>query len=152
MQWVESVFDAELIKELIKFENDIKIGKKEIKTRKILGKMEDDAKDVIIEESLNFLINNGDILTNATKEQQKYIITMAYLSSIKDLDELTVEELLEYRKLSTKAAELGIEVSKQLHAFWKEFNTTVNLILYKLIDIGVRGGATALKLAILNLL
>lgn len=152
MSWLKTffsfLFKDTVSEETTKFENDLKYGKKELKARNLLKSMSDEAKDVVISESISFLLDNGDILLNMTPEQKKYTMHIAYLRSVNDLDELSVKELREYRKISTNAAELGIDVAAQLHSFCEEFKATVNIILDKVVDIGVKVAATALKTSI----
>lgn len=140
--------------EVEQLKNDIKIGKKEVKARELLGAVSEDTKDIIIEEAIKFSEKNYKVMLNLTPEQQEYALKMSYLLAVKDLDELTVEELLEYRTLITKVSELGPDVSEQLHEFWEEFKNTANVIIDKVTDIGTKAAIIALKTAIpaLNIL
>ncbi|MFW6130838.1 MAG: hypothetical protein ACOC56_06590 [Atribacterota bacterium] len=142
------------VNEVESLKNDIKNGKKELKARELLGAISEDAKDIIIDEALKFSSENYKVMLNLTPEQREYALNMSYLLAVKDLDTLSATELLEYRKLITKVAELGPDVSEQLHEFWEEFKNTANVIIDKVTDIGVKAAILALKTAIpaLNIL
>lgn len=144
----EAFKDTGKAEEVVKLNSEIESGKRELKARELLGAMGDDAKDVVIEEGSKFLVNNYDVLLGLTPEQREYAMKLAYLKAIEDLDELSVEELMEYRKLTTEVLELGPAVAEQLHSFWEEFKNTAEIIVDKCVDIGVRAGVVALKTAI----
>jgi len=147
-KFIADLFDNTTSQEVVQLSTDIDAGKREFQARELLSAMKDDAQDVIIGESIKFLKDNGKVLLGLTKEQKEYAINLAFLMSIKDLDKLTVDELLQYRQLITKTSMLGPAVAEQLHSFWNEFKNTLDVILNKLTDIGVRAGATALKTVI----
>lgn len=144
----EAFKDTGKADEVVKLNKEVDAGKREMKARELLGAMGEDAKDVVIEEGSKFLVGNYEVLLGLTPEQREYAMKLAYLKAIEDLDELSVEELLEYRKLVTQVAELGPDVAEQLHSLWEEFKNTVNVIVDKCVDIGVRAGVVALKTAI----
>jgi hypothetical protein len=144
--------ESTIAEDVAKMTNDINTNKKELNARELLGSIPDEAKDVIIAEGTQFLLKNHKVLLGLTPEQREYAINLAYLKAIDNLTELTMDELIEYRKLVTHVAELGPDVAKQLNSFWTEFQTCISTIVDTVCDLTVRMGAVALKTLIPTLI
>ena len=112
---------------------------------KILEGMGNAAKDEAINQAGTLLLNHGDYLLGLTEFQRNYAIKIAMLKSIQNLEVLDFDELKEYREISSKAIELGIDVAEEINVFWEDFNDAVKAIIEVGADVGVRAGCVALK-------
>lgn len=151
LRWLAEFFSAATattVEEVKKEIEELESSGKELKTKEVLSDISDEARDVIMAEGKKLLLEHGKVLAGLTPEQQEYALNVAYLKSLESFDELSVSELMEYRKLVTKAAELGPDVAEQLDSFWTAFGEALNNVVDKVSDIGIKAGAVALKMAI----
>lgn len=120
----------------------------DLRVKDVLRGVSDEAKDVIIEEGKTLLLNHGKVLLGLSEAQKEYAVHIAYLRAVKNLDSLSIEELIEYNKLISKTAELAPAVAKELASFWNAFGEAVSTIFSKVTDIGIKAAAVGLKTVI----
>jgi hypothetical protein len=119
------------------------------KVKDVIGsKVDDESISKIIDHSAQFLQENSKYLLGLSQEQKDYAIALAYLKSIEDLDQLSLMELVEYRKLITKVAEMGPEVARQMNEFSTKFKNFLVAVGQQVANIGVKLIATTIKTAI----
>lgn len=110
----------------------------------------DNLSDVLSKEaaskSVQLLQKHGKYLAGLTEAQKNYAIKIAFLKSVINLEELTFDELKEFRKAASEAMELGIDVTSEINSFWTDFSEAVKSILGVAADVGVRSVATAIKI------
>jgi Sec7-like guanine-nucleotide exchange factor len=110
--------------------------------------LEDAAQAVINGKAAELASEYSEMLSNLDPKQKELVTKIAIVQST-ETGEMDLDEIIEYNELLNECAELNLQISGELSAFWSKIGGIAKDVSAKFVDVGIKVASKALLAAIL---